>query len=202
MYYWKNGTKYYKVQFQQNLFGATDVVCSWGKSGTNNGGYKIISCNNNHDIELAINRIKKRRKYRGYIIVDNNCCNQSMTTNPSNNQLSIEGALALIRQFPEYKILEEYQRPEAYNADDNCQKFIGIFVDVETTGLDSKTDKIIELGMVKFEYSEDGRIFRIIDEFNSYNDPGIPILEKITELTGITNEMVADNYIMQDEVRI
>jgi len=60
MYYWKNGAKYYKVQFQQNLFGATDVVCSWGRAGAKHGGYKIISCNNKQDIEFAINRIKKR----------------------------------------------------------------------------------------------------------------------------------------------
>ena len=33
---------------------------------------------------------------------------------------------------------------------------VGVIFDVETTGLDSKTDEVIELGMVKFGYSPDG----------------------------------------------
>jgi len=85
-----------------------------------------------------------------------------------------------------YRVIEQYQKPRCYHLDDNAQKLIGIFLDVETTGLDHIQDKIIELGMVCFEYSEDGRIFRIIDEFSQYQDPGIPISPMITELTGIS----------------
>lgn len=34
----------------------------------------------------------------------------------------------------------------------------GILLDTETTGLDHAKDEIIELGMVKFDYTPDGRI--------------------------------------------
>jgi DNA polymerase-3 subunit epsilon len=39
---------------------------------------------------------------------------------------------------------------------------IGVLLDVETTGLDAKTDEVIELGMVKFAYYPDGRVAHVI----------------------------------------
>ena len=39
---------------------------------------------------------------------------------------------------------------------------IGVLLDVETTGLDAKTDEVIELGMVKFAYCPDGRVAHVI----------------------------------------
>jgi DNA polymerase III epsilon subunit-like protein len=38
---------------------------------------------------------------------------------------------------------------------------IGVLLDVETTGLDAKTDKLIELGMVKLAYHPDGRVAHV-----------------------------------------
>ncbi|KJW01996.1 exonuclease domain-containing protein [Rickettsia argasii] len=60
-----------------------------------------------------------------------------------------------------------------------------MFLDTETTGLSYVTDKILGLGMVKFEYTNDGRIYNILEEFNKYQDPKEPIAPHITELTGI-----------------
>ena len=99
-----------------------------------------------------------------------------------------------------YRIIKQYQKPKYYHLEDTSPKLIGIFVDVETTGLDYTQDKVIELGMVRFEYSEDGRIFRIIDEFSQYQDPGISISSMITELTGISNDMVRGCNINAEEV--
>jgi DNA polymerase III subunit epsilon len=65
-----------------------------------------------------------------------------------------------------------------------------VFVDVETTGLDPATDGVIELAMVAFEYSEDGRIVGMGETFNAFRDPGRPIPQAITALTGITDTMV------------
>ncbi len=68
---------------------------------------------------------------------------------------------------------------------------IGLMVDVETTGLDPKTDQIIELGAVLFNYDPAGRIYSVSEPLHCYNDPGVPIPPEITELTGITDAMVA-----------
>lgn len=64
-------------------------------------------------------------------------------------------------------------------------------MDVETTGLDRSKDEIIELGMVAFDFDTAGKIRRVIDVFSELRQPSTPISDKITRLTGITDEMVA-----------
>lgn len=59
-------------------------------------------------------------------------------------------------------------------------------VDLETTGLDSTFDEIIEVGAIRV------RNGNVTDTFNSLIKPEEEIDEFITEITGITNEMVAD----------
>lgn len=59
-------------------------------------------------------------------------------------------------------------------------------LDIETTGLDPKLDKIIEVAAVKV------REGKIVDEFQSLLSPGRRLEERITELTGITDDMLAD----------
>ena len=54
--------------------------------------------------------------------------------------------------------------------------------------------------MVKFEYTEDGRIFRLLGEFSGYQDPTIPIPQAITKLTSITDDMVKGQQINENEV--
>lgn len=76
----------------------------------------------------------------------------------------------------------------------------GIFVDVETTGLDTKVDSIIELAMLPFQYSVAGDILALGKPFSSLRDPGIPIPAQVTELTGITDAMVAGAAIDPEEV--
>lgn len=60
-----------------------------------------------------------------------------------------------------------------------------VVFDIETTGLDSRYDEIIEISGVKVR--ED----KIVDTFSSLVKPQSPISPFITELTGISNEMVA-----------
>ncbi len=57
-----------------------------------------------------------------------------------------------------------------------------VSIDLETTGLDSSVDEIIEIGAVRFK---DGVI---IDEFQTLVDPGRPLTNIVTSLTGLRNE--------------
>lgn len=112
---------------------------------------------------------------------------------------NLERIADILNNSDKYRVIKKYQKPEFYNLDCGSSKLIGVFLDIESTGL-STEDKLIELGMVKFEYSEDGRIFRILEEFNGYQDPNQQISEFITGLTGITNDIVRGQQIEETAV--
>jgi ATP-dependent DNA helicase DinG len=67
-----------------------------------------------------------------------------------------------------------------------------VALDIETTGLDPKTEAILEIGAVRF----DGH--RIEDEFTTLVNPNRHIPEFITGLTGINDEMVRQAPHIQD----
>jgi DNA polymerase-3 subunit epsilon len=77
---------------------------------------------------------------------------------------------------------------------------VAVIVDTETTGLDHTRDEVIEIGMVAFSYSEDGRIGDVIGTYNALREPTVPITPEITRLTGITPEMVKGQTIDLDAV--
>ncbi len=59
-----------------------------------------------------------------------------------------------------------------------------VAIDIETTGLDPTSDAIIEIGAVRFNGH------RVEAEWSTLINPGRPISQFITQLTGITNDMV------------
>jgi len=65
-----------------------------------------------------------------------------------------------------------------------------IFYDVETTGLKSKTSKILSLSAIKYKYEDS--LFKEVDRLNVFINPCLPIPEEASKVNGITNEKVKD----------
>ncbi|MEA4831827.1 MAG: PolC-type DNA polymerase III [Oscillospiraceae bacterium] len=85
---------------------------------------------------------------------------------------------------------------EGYLADDTARALFGeahaslengefVVFDIETTGLSPVSCAITEIGAVLYRAGE------VTDTFSTFADPGMPIPPNITEITGITDDMVA-----------
>ena len=106
-------------------------------------------------------------------------------------QLEASGRYRLLRRF-EGCALTEPSDPASLRS--------GVYLDVETTGKNAARDEIIELAMVPFQYDGEGRLCGVGTPFVELREPSVPITEKITRITGITNAMVAGKSI--DPVKV
>ena len=78
--------------------------------------------------------------------------------------------------------------PENYQNEDIIKV---CFLDLETTGTNKETCKIIEFaGKMTAIDKNNGELIGIIDQYQSFNDPEESITPQITRITGITNEDV------------
>jgi DNA polymerase-3 subunit epsilon len=112
----------------------------------------------------------------------------------------VEQMVARLEASDRFRILRRLQPRTRIHAPDGTPTRRGIFLDVETTGLDSTTDEIIELAMLPFDYSDDGRIFAVHEPFEALRDACRPIPSAVTALTGITDAMVAGTLIDPAEI--
>ena len=81
-----------------------------------------------------------------------------------------------------YRVLKHYEKPARYQPApaEDVEVRTGLYVDVETTGLSSSQDRIIELGLVAFEFDREGRIYRLLHELSAFEDPGMPLPPRLS----------------------
>lgn len=70
-----------------------------------------------------------------------------------------------------------------------------IAIDLETTGLSPENDRILEIGALLIENGE------VTDTYETFVDCGIPVPQVITQLTGITDEMIKGSPCTEEAVR-
>lgn len=95
-----------------------------------------------------------------------------------------------------YRVLRRFEaRPRYQSPSPSTVVRRGLIVDVESTGLDTTSDRIIELGLVAFEFDSAGMVYGVDAKQEWFEDPGIPIPAEVVEITGITDDMVRGQRI-------
>jgi DNA polymerase-3 subunit epsilon len=109
--------------------------------------------------------------------------------------IQLEDVARLLEQSPDFKVLRRLQPRDVFSPSACEQPQTGIIIDTETTGLDLDKAEVIELAMLKFQYSPEGDVLRVVDRFGELRQPADPIPPEITALTGITDEMLVGRAI-------
>lgn len=76
---------------------------------------------------------------------------------------------------------------------------VGIALDVETTGLDQSTCRIIELALQRFRFDALGRIVETGQPRSWLEDPGQPLTARVRELTGLSDADLKGRSISHGE---
>ena len=97
------------------------------------------------------------------------------------------------------KSLNEYNKSmnstnSKYTVESSADTYTYVVFDLETTGFRAEWNEIIEIGAVKIVNG------KVVDKFSKLVKPYRKISEKITGITGITNEMVADAPDISDVI--
>lgn len=116
-------------------------------------------------------------------------------------QLEADLEAELAAPNPAIRVLHRLELKAAYHVSPPAEVRIGVILDTESTGVDIAVDKIIELGMVRFEFCPaSGQVYRVLGTFNQLEDPGMPIPAAASAVNGITDAMVAGKKINNAEV--
>ena len=111
-------------------------------------------------------------------------------------EIELEQSAQLLEASANYRVLRRLKPRLRYSQSDPQRRLkIGLYVDVETTGLDLAKDKIVEFGAIKFTYDDEGNIFEILEEFCALDDPGISITKEASEIHKIFDDEVKGKRI-------
>jgi DNA polymerase-3 subunit epsilon len=102
-----------------------------------------------------------------------------------------------LEQHPDYKVLRRLTPQHLITPELAGQKMCkGVVLDTETTGFDVENDRVIELGMLLFEFDPvSGAIHQVLEVFDELEDPGFEIPPASIAVHHITDDMVRGKRI-------
>jgi DNA polymerase-3 subunit epsilon len=110
--------------------------------------------------------------------------------------LDLETMAATLAQSPDFKVLRRFVARQRYNEEfwalgEPPETRLGVYVDCETTSLDRGAAEIIEFAAVPFTYDyRTGVVYDVHPPLSYFEEPKGGIPDEITEITGITADMV------------
>ena len=116
-------------------------------------------------------------------------------TTSSRTADDLEAMVAVLESSGRYRVLRRIEPLKPRDAPAEVRTRLGLFVDVETTGLDPAQHEIIELAMTPFTYGINGEIYAVGEAFQQLRQPSRPIPPEITAITGIDDAMVEGHSI-------
>lgn len=107
-----------------------------------------------------------------------------------------EDLLAVFHTPGDVKVLHRLKEPMIHPPSPGMKR--AVFLDTETTGVNTAEDEMIELGYVVVEFDNQGNLGNVIKIYNELNEPKLPITN--TNIHGISDDMVAGKAIDFKEV--
>lgn len=113
----------------------------------------------------------------------------------------LEAMARALAQHPDYRVLRRLRpRGDWGPAGAGLRRRL-LVLDTETTGLEQRSDRIIELAMLAVDVElSSGRPVGPVEVYEGFEDPGMPIPPRVREITGISDAMVEGQKL--DEARI
>ena len=115
---------------------------------------------------------------------------------------TLERAARFLESSGDYRVLRKLRPVTGFHAPiPDAEYRVGVAIDVETTGLDCSTDRIIELAVQRFRYDLAGRIVEVGQPRVWREDPERALDPIITRLTGLTDDMLK-GQVIDDEMAL
>ncbi|WP_239892165.1 3'-5' exonuclease [Laribacter hongkongensis] len=102
--------------------------------------------------------------------------------------MDVNSALSILENHAEYRVLRRVAAFAGADRPAGHEPGFALIVDTETTGLDTKSCKCIELGMLLVEYDrQSGSVVAEAGRYSGLQDPGEPLSVEVQRVTGLTN---------------
>ena len=109
---------------------------------------------------------------------------------------TLEKLAKKLEAHEDYKVLRRLKGLEPKLAQEGQKLFSGRYVDVESTGLDTERDEVIELAIHPFNFTADGTICGIGKPYHGFQEPNKPLTDIVKKVTGLTDEILKDQKIL------
>jgi DNA polymerase-3 subunit epsilon len=112
--------------------------------------------------------------------------NEAPDWNKLSADLEATGDFKVLRRLKPRRVLHPYDGSEVRN---------GLFVDVETTGLDHRVDEVVQLALLPFRFGRDGTVFDVNAPYEGRRSPTVPMSPGAISINGLSANDLKDRAL-------